>query len=453
MYDLIVIGGGPAGYHTAELAGREGLAVLLIEKEKVGGVCLNEGCIPSKSLLYCAKLYDTLKHGKDYGITADSIAFSHESVLARKDRAVRILAAGVKSRLTAHNVTVVESEAEILPRSAQGFRVRAGDGVYEGKRLLIATGSIPVLPPIPGLREGMDSGFVLTNREILSLGRVPEALVVIGGGIVGLEMASYYRSAGSKVTVVEMLDHIAGNTDREISELLMKEYAKKGVTFRLNARVSEITDGVVFCESEGRSFQIPADKVLVSAGRKPATAGLGLEAVGIELDGGAIRTDNRCRTNVPEVYAAGDVNGISMLAHTAYREAEACVNTIMGRHDVMRYNAIPSVIYTNPEVGSVGETEESAAEKGLDYVVKKLPLSYSGRFVAENRGGTGLCKIIADKDSGRLLGVHIIGSYASEMIFGASMMLEMEMRVEDVRQLVFPHPTVSEIIRETAFEF
>ncbi len=265
-------------------------------------------------------------------------------------------------------------------------------------------------------------------------------------------MASYFNSAGSRVTVIEMLDHIAGYTDREISEILKKEYTKKGVEFKLSSKVVEIKENSVIYECSGEKQAAPADKVLMSIGRRPVVEGIRLDRIGVEVERGRIKVDNRCRTNIPGVYAAGDVNGYSMLAHTAYREAEVCINNILGKKDVMRYDAIPSVIYTNPEVGCVGETEESAKEKGLDFEVSKISMMYSGRYVAENEGGDGICKVLIDKRYRKLLGVHMIGNYASEIIYGAGLMLETEMRVNDIKELVFPHPTVSEIIREAIFD-
>jgi len=452
IYDLIVIGGGPGGYFGAERAGHAGLATLLIEKRSLGGVCLNEGCIPSKTFLNSAKIADYAKHGEKYGVLAENVALDHETVVKRKNKVVRTLVAGVSAKMKKSNVTVVKEEAVILGRSPEGFQVKAADTVYAAKRLMVATGSVPAMPPIPGLNEGYLNGFVLTNREILDLTQVPEKLVIVGGGVIGLEMASYFNSAGSRVTVVEMLDHIAGPTDREISKILLNNYKKKGIDFQLSAKVTEITgDSVVFETAEG-SRTAPADKVLVSIGRRPFTEGLGLESIGVELDRGRIKTDEFMQTNIPGVYAVGDVNGVSMLAHTAYREAGVCVNHILGKKDRMRYNAIPSVIYTNPEVASVGETEETAKEKGLDVETVKLPLTYSGRYLAENEGGDGIIKILLDKRYGTLLGLHMIGSYASEIIYGAAMMIETEMRVQDIRQIVFPHPTVSEVIREAMFE-
>ena len=452
-FDLIVIGGGPAGYLAAERAGHAGMNTLLIEKRFIGGVCLNEGCIPSKALLYSAKLYDGATHGEKYGITVENAKLNHEVVVNRKNKVVKTLVTGVKAKLKKNQVTVAEGVAEIIGKGAEGYEVKVGENTYSGQRLLIAAGSVPVVPPIPGVKEGVEKGYVLTNREILDLKEIPASLVIVGGGVIGLEMASYFNSAGSKVTVVEMLDHIAGPTDAEISAILLKNYQKKGVEFKLGAKVVEVKEGAVVYELEGKAYSIPADKILLSIGRRAATEGLGLERIGVETERGRIKTDEKGRTNVQEVYAAGDVNGVSMLAHTAYREAEVCINNILGKKDIMRYNAIPSVIYTNPEVAGVGETEATAKQKGIEYEVVKLSMMYSGRYVAENEGGDGICKVLIDKKHRKVIGVHMIGNYSSEIIYGAALMIETEMRVNDIKELVFPHPTVSEVIREAIFEF
>jgi len=452
IYDLIVIGGGPAGYMGALRAGDEGLKTLLVEKRAVGGVCLNEGCIPSKTLLHSAKIYDYARFSEKYGVKAENVSFDHKEVIKRKNKVVKTLVAGIKSQLKASKIELVEGVGTIEGRNDEGYLVRVGDQLYTGKRLLIATGSSPIIPPIPGVDEGIKNGYVLTNREILDLDAVPKTLAIVGGGVIGLEMASYFNSVGSKVTVIEMLDHIAGPTDREISKILMKNYEKKGITFKLNARVVEIGKGKIFYEYEGQKFELEAEKVLMSVGRRPNTKDLGLEKIGVEIERGRIKVDDTGLTNIPNVYAAGDVNGYSMLAHTAYREAEVCVNNMVGKKDIMRYNAIPSVIYTNPEVACVGETEETAKEKGIEYEVANLSMRYSGRYVAENEGGDGICKILVDKKYKRIIGVHLIGNPASEIIYGAALMIEMEMRADDVKELVFPHPTVSEIIREGIFQ-
>ncbi len=453
VYDLIVIGGGPAGYLAAERAGKEGFKVLLVEKRFIGGVCLNEGCIPSKALLYSAKLYDGVAHGEKYGVTAKELKLDHDYVIKRKNKVVRTLVGGINSSLKKNKVTVVMKEGTITGRNSDGFTVKAGDDVYTGKRLLIATGSVPVVPPIPGVKEGLESGFVLTNREILDLAEVPKELCIVGGGVIGLEMASYFNSAGSKVTVVEMMNKIAGPMDREISEILLKNYQKKGITFNLGCRVTEVKAGKVVYEKDGQSYEVPCDKVLLSIGRRAFTDGLGLETIGVEVDRGRIITDERSRTNIAGVYAAGDVNGKSMLAHTAYRETEVALNDILGKKDIMRYNAIPSVIYTNPEVAAVGETEETAKAKGIDFEVVKLSMMYSGRYVAENEGGDGIIKILIDKKYRNVIGVHMIGNYSSEIIYGAGIMIETQMRIDDIKEIVFPHPTVCEVIREGIFEF
>jgi len=453
VYDLIVIGGGPAGYLASERAGHAGLNTLLIEKRFIGGVCLNEGCIPSKALLYSAKIFDNARHGEKYGVSIQGAALNHQTVVERKNKVVKTLVSGIQSQLKKNNVSVVNEFGEIAGRSAEGYEVKAGNETYTGKRLLIATGSMPVIPPITGAREGIERGYVLTNREILDIKSVPQSLVIIGGGVIGLEMASYFNSAGSEVTIIEMLDHIAGNTDREISLILMKNYRKKGIEFKLNSKVVEIRESSVVFEVNGEKLEVDAEKVLMSIGRRPVTEGIGLERIGVEVERGRIKVDERGKTNVPEVYAAGDVNGYSMLAHTAYREAEVCINNMLGKKDIMRYDAIPSVIYTNPEVACVGETEETAGAKGIEYEAVNLSMRYSGRYVAENEGGDGICKILIDKKHQKLIGVHMIGNYSSEMIYGAGIMIETEMRVKDVKELVFPHPTVCEIIREGIFQF
>ena len=451
MYDLIVLGGGPAGYNAAERAGHAGLKTLVIEERALGGVCLNEGCIPTKTLLYSAKIYDYAKHGKEYGVNFGSADIDHAFVINRKNGVVKQLVSGIGAKLKKCGVEVVKASAVIKERNAEGFVVTADGKEYVGKQLLIATGSSAALPPIDGLADSLKEGFALTNREILDLTELPKTIVIVGGGVIGLEMASYFNSVGSKVYVVEMLDHIAGPTDREISKLLQKDYASRGVEFILGAKVTSIKNKSVSYEKDGKVNVIPADYALVSIGRRPRTAGIGCENIGLKLERGAIVTNEFGKTNVPGVWAAGDVNGRSMLAHTAYREGEVCINNILGKKDRINYNSIPSVIYTNPEVAAVGETTESAKEKGLDVDVKTVTLKYSGRYVAENEHGNGILKVISDKKHHNIIGLHMIGTYASEIIFGAAMMVETEMRVEDIQKIVFPHPSVCEVIRESMF--
>lgn len=452
-YDLIVLGGGPAGYLASERAGHAGLSVCCIEERSVGGVCLNEGCIPTKTLLYSAKLFDGAAHGEKYGVTAEGLTIDHAKVVSRKDKVVKTLVAGVQSALKANGVLLVSARGVITGRSAEGYTVDAGGETYIGKRLLIATGSSPAVPPIPGLKEGLASGFVCTNREILQLTQKPEHLCVIGGGVIGLELASYFASIGSKVTVIEMLDHIAGENDTELVAILKKSYEKRGVTFHLSAKVTEVNASAVKYEKDGAISEVACDKVLLSIGRRANTKDIGLESIHVLLERGAVVTDAQMKTNQPEVYAAGDVNGKSMLAHTAYREAEVAVNTMLGKHDTMRYEAIPGVLYTNPELSAVGETEASAKAKGLDASCVKLPMRFSGRYLAENEGGDGIMKLVVDKQTRKVLGAQVLSNYSSEFIVTVGTFIELGLTVDEVKEIVFPHPTVCEIVREAVFQF
>ena len=452
MYDLMVLGGGPAGYLAAERAGHAGLKTLLIEKRALGGVCLNEGCVPSKTLLHSAKLLDYARHGEAYGVTTTGASIDQKAVIARKNKVVRNLVAGIKGQLKASQVTVKEGFGQIVGRTNGIVSVKVGDEVFEAPRLIIASGSEALVPAIPGAKEGLAAGYVLTNREILNLDVIPETMVIVGGGVIGLEMASYFNSVGTKVTVIEMQDKIAGPTDREISAILQKNYAAKGVAFKLSCRVTGLPKGAVEYEENGVRQRVEAEYVLLSIGRKPVTAGFGIENLGVLIDKGHIVVDEIGQTNVPGVYASGDVNGVWMLAHAAYRESEVIINTLTGKRDVMRYHAMPSVIYTNPEVGCVGETEESCQAKGIDYRVASVSMNYSGRYMAENAAGDGICKVLIDPKRQRMIGCHLIGSYASEIIVVAAMLIETEMKIEDIKEFVFPHPTVCEIIREAIFQ-
>lgn len=456
MYDLAIIGGGPGGYTAAERAGAAGLSVVLFERNELGGVCLNEGCIPTKTLLYSAKVFDYAKHADLYGISVEGASFDYSKILKRKTKVVRKLVGGVKLKMKNAGATVVGGEAVIAGPVAGGFVVSCDGQEYVTRNLLISTGSEAVVPPIPGLKEAGD--VIVTNREILALEEPPAELVIIGGGVIGMEFASFFNSIGSKVTVIEMLPKILGPMDSEISEILQKLYAKKGVEFRLGCKVTCVEGNTVVYENpEGSVCRVHGDKILVSVGRRARLEGYGLETLGVSLaltPAGrpyGIKVDDHMRTDIPGVYAAGDVTGFSLLAHTAVREAEVAVNDILGRDDKMSYKAIPGVVYTNPEVAGVGLTEDEAARKGIDVTVLKLPMAYSGRFVAENERGEGLCKILVSPSSHEVLGVHMLGNPSSEMIHSACITIEQGMTVEQLKEIVFPHPTVSEIIKETVF--
>jgi dihydrolipoamide dehydrogenase len=451
MIDLLIIGGGPAGYVAAERAGHEGLNVVLFEKKAMGGVCLNEGCIPTKTLLYSAKMYENALHGDKYGVLGDNIRFDYGKMLSRKKKVVRKLVSGVEGKMKTNKVTVVKGDAFINGRSSEGIEVTCNDEKYIGKNLLLCTGSEASVPPIPGLKEAGE--VILTNREILEMESLPESLVVIGGGVIGMEFASFFNSLGTSITIVEMLPEILGGLDFEISAMLREIYTKKGIAFNLNAKVVEVDGNKVVFEREGQTHSVEGEKILLSVGRRPVTQGFGLENLNVELLRNGIKVDEKMRTNVPGVFAAGDVTGFSLLAHTASREGEVVVNNLTGRNDIMRYNAIPGVVYTNPEVAGVGETEESAKAKNIAYKVAKLPMAYAGRFVAENEGGSGMCKVLTGEKHGEVIGVHMLGNPSSEIIYGACIAIEQEMTLKEMQEVVFPHPTVSEIFKEVVFSF
>ena len=457
MFDLAIIGGGPGGYVAAERAGAAGLSVVLFEKNELGGVCLNEGCIPTKTLLYSAKVYDYARHADQYGVVVDGPSVDFGAIFKRKQKVVKKLVGGVRLKMKNAGATVVKGEAVIRGRGDDGFELECDGQQYSSRNLLICTGSEAVVPPIPGLREGLGQ-TVLTNRGILSLDSQPESLVIIGGGVIGMEFASFFNSLGTRVTVVEMLPKILGPMDGEISAMLQRLYAKRGVEFCLGCKVTGIEgNDVVYEDPSGQTCRVSGEKILVSVGRRAVLQGYGLETIGPELalnPAGrpfGIKVDDRMRTSVPCVYAAGDVTGFSMLAHTASREAEVAVNDMLSIVDSMRYDAIPGVVYTNPEVAGAGLTEEEAARKGMEVRVLKLPMAYAGRFVAENERGEGLCKMLVDPGTGRVLGVHMLGNPSSEIIHSACIAIEQGMTAGQLKEIVFPHPTVSEIIRETAF--
>ncbi|MEG1543330.1 MAG: FAD-dependent oxidoreductase [Tannerellaceae bacterium] len=422
-YDVAIIGGGPAGYTAAERAAAGGLSTLLFEKNALGGVCLNEGCVPTKTLLYSAKVYDTIRHASKYAVKAENASFDFPKIIARKNKIVKKLTAGIRMKMTENGVVVVNGEALIEGRATDGTLT------------------------IPGLAE---TEF-WTSREALLSKELPASLVVIGGGVIGMEFASFFNSMGTEVQVVEMMDKILGPMDRELSEMLQAEYAKRGIKFYLGHKVTGVHGTVVSVEKDGECFTIEGEKVLLSVGRRPVTKGFGLETLNLQPFRNGILVNDHMQTSLPNVYACGDITAFSLLAHTAVSEAEVAVNHLLGKlGDSMSYKAIPGVVYTNPEIAGIGKTEEELHAECIPYQVKKIPMAFSGRFVAENEQGNGVCKLILTVD-GTLIGAHLLGNPASELIVIAGLAIEKGMKADELKRIVFPHPTVGEIIKEALY--
>lgn len=447
MFDLAILGGGPAGQEAAMRARKADKSVVLFEEKALGGVCLNEGCIPTKTMLNAAHLMQKARSGALFGVAGVSDAsLDHLAVLARKQRVVRLLGAGVSAALKDAGVRVIAARAQIEAPGADGFCLSAGDETFAAERLLIATGSSPSVPPIAGLDAAFSSGFAMTSDKALCLERLPGRLLVLGAGVVGLELADYFDAAGVSVTVVELCDSILPGFDTDLSAEIQKSMQKRGTRFITGAKVTAVEHNALVYEQNGKVERVAGDALLCAVGRKPNTAGFGLAALFSE-EPSALTTDAFARTACPGVWAAGDVNGRSMLAHTATREAYAAVCDMFFSPDEVRYDAIPAVLYTNPEAASIGYTKKAAEESGFAVEERAATLRQSGRFVAETAGENGLCKAVLERKTGRILGVHLCGEYASEIIACASVMLAQKLCAADVSGIVFAHPTVGEVLR------
>lgn len=453
-YFLAIIGGGPAGYTAAEKAAQAGKDVVLFEQNALGGTCLNVGCIPTKTLLYSAKQYYNAQNAAKYGVKAENVTFDYTKIAQRKTKVVRKLVAGIKQRLNNEHCTVVNGAASVVSRTDEKVVIACGEETYEADNLLICTGSNNFVPPIPGLK---DNPVVWDSTDALAATVLPQSMVIVGGGVIGMEFATLYHELGVQVTVIEAMPTILPNLDQEVVAILLEKYKKSGIQILTDTKVLELQGNRVLTTNG----EYEAEHVLVSVGRRANLQGL--EALNdLEMHRGGIVVDDFMKTNLPNVYAAGDVTGKIMLAHVASRQAEVAVGRMLKQIPVQRiaYNAIPSVVYTNPEIASVGMTErevsqfyqdmegKSAEEVQDMYEVHKLPMTYSGRFVAENEGETGLCKMIVDKRNQTVLGVHLIGNPCSEFISSASFAVRMGYTVSEMQQVVFPHPTVSEILKE-----
>jgi len=441
MYDLIVIGAGPGGYEAAAHAGQMGKKVALVEEKHTGGTCLNVGCIPTKTFLKASKLYADCKRASEFGLSVQGAALDMAALLKRKTSVVDTLTKGVAGLLKRSKVETIEGHGQFVSSQA----VSVNGKTYEAKNILIATGSKPAVPPIPGI----DCESVLDSTGVLDLTAVPKRIAIIGGGYIGLEFASFFSEVGSEVTVVEMLPQVATGCDGEVSKRLLQAVRKSGVDVKLSSKVTRIDAGGLHYEDEnGEAGKVAADCILNSTGRAPVVDNLGLDEAGVDYGPKGIRTSDQGKTNVPGVWACGDVTGRCLLAHAATREGLVAVNNMFGGSERIRYRAIPAVIFTHPEVAAVGATEEQLREEGTPYRKSTVPMGVAGRFLIENPGGSGFVKVLAGEKYGEILGVHAVGDGSSEFIMAAAAMVETEMRAADVREIVFPHPTVSEALKE-----
>lgn len=448
-YDVIVLGGGPGGYIAAERLGHAKKKVLLIEKESLGGTCLNVGCIPTKSLLNSAKLYEHALHSQQFGVSAEGVTFDWAKVQSWKAEVVKTLVGGVG---------MAEKKAGVEVINGNGTFIAPGVVEVNGERktadhVIIATGSVPVMPPIPGAK---DNPAVVDSTGLLAIENFPQRLAVIGGGVIGVEFASLFAAFGGSVDVIEMAPEIVPFMDDEVAAKLRKGIT--GVTFHLGSQVTAIDGATVVHTKDGVETRTEADVILMAVGRKPALEGWGAETSGLQIGRRGIEVDDTMRTNLPNVWAVGDVTGRSLLAHAAYRMGEIVTAHILdttaaqAAGQVLRVNTIPWAVYSIPEAAGVGLTESQAKAEGIEVVTATVPLLLSGRFIAENGlKAPGAVKLIAEKASRVILGVHMVGPYAPETIWGAAAILESEYTVDDLRQVVFPHPTVSEGIREAVW--
>ena len=451
-FDVIVLGAGPGGYLAAERAGQAGLKALLIEKQHIGGTCLNEGCIPTKTLLHSAKMYHTAAISQPYAVGFEKAVIDQKSVVARKRAVTANLVSGVKAGLKASKVKTVEAEGTVEGRDADGIIVKANGETYHAKNLIVATGSRPIVPGIEGLQDALKSGFTVTSTELLELEEIPEKLVVIGGGVIGLEMATYYAMVGSQVEIVEAAAKVAGPLDVDATDVIVKACENLGMKFNVNTKAVKFSEGTVTVEKDGKQEEIKCDKALLCIGRRANVDGFGLtENLHVPVENGAIKVDEFCMSGIPGVYAIGDCNGTSMQAHVAYRQAEVAVNHILGKYDPMRWACVPGLVHTEPEAAYAGMTIDEAKAAGIDAVASKISMNYSGLYMAENENGTGIIKLVFDKKKKTMIGATIVGGPASELITICGIMIDNELPVERMKAYVFPHPTNGEAIREAIF--
>ena len=452
-YDLIVIGGGPAGYTAAAEGAKKGMKAALIERKAIGGTCLNEGCIPTKTLMHCTELYREVKAGEGIGLYAKELSCDMGKLQDYKEGVIGELQKGIGMMLKQNKVTVYEGTGQIVEVPEPGedsgkIKVQVGDEVLEAGKVLISTGSVPMKLPIPG----MDLEGVLDSTRMLSERTIPKSLLIIGGGVIGVEFATVYHALGCKVTIVEALDKILAGLDREISQSMKMQFKKMGIEVHTGARVKEIRKEEELCctfvEKE-QEISISCEKILVAAGRRADTSGLLGEGISLEMEKGRILVDETFKTSIPGIYAVGDVIGGIQLAHVAEAEAINAVCAMNGTASRMNLKLVPSCIYTSPEIASVGMTADEAKAAGIEAVSAKYLTSANGKSVLSGQE-RGFVKLVAEKSTGRLLGAQLFCARATDMISELSAAIAEEMTVQKLSGVIHPHPTFSEAIWEAA---
>lgn len=446
---VVVIGGGPGGYVAAIRAAQLGAEVALVEKENLGGTCLNVGCIPTKALLHSAELYEEAKEGAKYGVIASDVKVDFLKVQERKKAVTKQLVSGVKGLLASNKVKVVSGEASFISKDTIEVKTEKGTEKIKADKFIIATGSIPAKPPIPGI----DSKQCIDSTGALELQEVPKSMVIVGGGVIGVEIATLYSALGCKIVVIEMLDEILPMMDGELTKMIRAKLAKKGVEIYTSTKVMSFKDTGANVEvtvemKDGSTKVFAGEKALISIGRRTNTATIGLEKVGIVNDRGRITVNDKMETNVPGIYAVGDCIGKIMLAHIASAQGEIAAENALGHNNVFDSKTNPSCVYTKPEFASVGLTEEAAKAQGLDYIVGKFPLAANGRAMI--MGEDGMIKIIAGKKYKEVLGAHILGPRATDLIGEMALAIGMEATIDEVIATIHAHPTVAEAIKEAA---
>jgi len=443
-YDVIVLGGGPGGYVSAIKLAQLGAKVALIEKEVVGGICLNHGCIPTKTLLKNAKVYKTVQHALEYGVVVDGqVSFDWNLMLKRKNIVVKKLTMGVAGLLKKNGVEVFSGLGKVL--SAK--QVEVSGEVLETKQLILATGASPIIPPIPGLKEAYEAKIAVTSRELLQIENAPKSLVIIGGGVIGIEFATIFSSLGSKVTIIEKLDGILPMMDDDVRNAYTKTLKRDGIEIYAESEVKEVKGNEVTYVNQGQETKVKADTILVSVGMRPNTSGL--EVLKLKMDRNAIETNEFMQTSVPNVYAIGDVNGKYMLAHVASAEGLVAAEHIMGKKASMRYDRVPNAVYGSPEISTIGLTEKEVKAKGIPYKVSTFPLLASGKAMADNEKD-GFIKLIVSEKYKEILGAHIFSYNASDLIAELGVTMELEGTAYEIAHTIHPHPTLSEIVLEAA---